>query len=108
MLPRPCLQCGRTYSTGNPTRCPRCHAQKEAARRTLLDDPSYRRHRRHLKTRRNVCHLCGLGIDPALKHPHPGSLSVDHATSRHHGGTNAPSNLKPAHLGCNSRKGAGT
>lgn len=105
MPPRPCLGCG--HLTTNGSRCGRCHPERERQRRHGLDDPAYRAERRRLRASGLPCHLCRRGINRTLKWPHPESFSVDHLTSREHGGTNAPSNLAPAHLGCNSSKGAG-
>jgi 5-methylcytosine-specific restriction endonuclease McrA len=46
-----------------------------------------------------VCHLCGCAIEP-------GEGTRDHVVPLRFGGTNDPSNLKPAHRACNSAKGA--
>ncbi|ALD74575.1 HNH endonuclease [Trueperella pyogenes] len=51
------------------------------------------------------CHICHGLINPQLKAPDPGSYSIDHVLPRAHGGSDALENLRPAHLGCNSRKG---
>ena len=51
------------------------------------------------------CHICHQLINPALRAPDPGSYSIDHVLPRALGGSNALENLRPAHLGCNSRKG---
>lgn len=52
------------------------------------------------------CHICLQEIDPALRRPHPQSLSIDHLVPQSRGGSNALENLRPAHLGCNSARGA--
>lgn len=58
-----------------------------------------------------VCHLCYLPINADLKWPHSGSLSIDHLiplTPYKNGdqpGTHTWGNVRPAHLGCNSRRG---
>jgi 5-methylcytosine-specific restriction endonuclease McrA len=44
------------------------------------------------------CHICKLLI--------VGKVSVDHVIPRSHGGTDHISNLRPAHLRCNKRRGA--
>ena len=41
-----------------------------------------------------VCHLCGR----------PGATTADHLVPRHLHGSDAPGNLRPAHLRCNSRR----
>lgn len=51
------------------------------------------------------CHLCCKRVVPAVPSPHPQSPSFDHLVPISHGGTDAPENLRLAHLGCNSRRG---
>lgn len=48
-----------------------------------------------LETYGTTCHLCG----------EPGADTADHVIARNRGGTNAISNLKPAHGSCNSARG---
>lgn len=55
----------------------------------------------------NICWLCGERIDMALAHPDRMSWSADHITPVAHGGTSTIENLKPAHLGCNGKRGKG-
>lgn len=45
--------------------------------------------------RGGVCHLCG----------EPGADTLDHVVPLSRGGSNGVGNLRPAHRGCNSRKG---
>lgn len=45
-----------------------------------------------------VCHLCGGGIEP-------GDLHFDHVIPLARGGTHTYDNIRPAHAGCNLRKG---
>jgi len=53
-----------------------------------------------------VCWLCGLPIDRALPPNHPMSATVDHVEPLSLGGDPLdPSGLRPAHHGCNSRRG---
>ncbi|MBS6102607.1 MAG: HNH endonuclease [Actinomyces sp.] len=52
------------------------------------------------------CWLCGLPINPRYKHPHPQCFTADHVVARRDGGSDAISNLRPAHLQCNLRRGA--
>lgn len=42
------------------------------------------------------CHLCGQ----------PGATTADHLVPRSHGGDDSLDNLRPAHLSCNSARGA--
>ena len=44
-----------------------------------------------------TCHLCGERI--------AGLVTADHVVPRSLGGTNAYDNLRPAHFGCNLRRG---
>jgi 5-methylcytosine-specific restriction endonuclease McrA len=53
------------------------------------------------------CGICGKRISARLKYPHPMSASIDHVVPLAKGGTHAKENLRPAHLDCNVRKGAG-
>lgn len=53
-----------------------------------------------------ICHLCGEYIDRDLPARHPMSWSLDHIIPLARGGARYDySNLAPAHLSCNSRKG---
>ena len=49
------------------------------------------------------CGLCGAVIDPELKYPHPGSLSIDHIDPD---GEHVPENWQASHLRCNLDAGA--
>jgi hypothetical protein len=53
------------------------------------------------------CHLCRKRVDPRIKAPDRRCPSFDHLDPVSDGGTDARSNVKLAHLGCNSRRGAG-
>jgi 5-methylcytosine-specific restriction endonuclease McrA len=53
-----------------------------------------------------VCWLCREPINLDLPRTHPFGLSLDHVQPRSQGGTDAVSNLRPAHLRCNLRRGA--
>jgi 5-methylcytosine-specific restriction endonuclease McrA len=60
------------------------------------------------------CWICQLPIDlrpPTEGGPEPRSrwaFSVDHVTPRSRGGQSTLANARPAHYGCNSRRGNGT
>ena len=51
-----------------------------------------------------VCGICDKPINPKLKHPHLHSKTIDHVIPLSKGGADAPDNLQPAHLICNSYK----
>lgn len=51
------------------------------------------------------CHLCGIPIDYSLTYPDPMSKSLDHVIPLSKGGAHTLSNVKMAHLRCNSKKG---
>lgn len=51
-----------------------------------------------------VCHICGKGIDLALKNPDPMAGVVDHVIALARGGPDVPSNKRPAHRACNRDK----
>ena len=52
------------------------------------------------------CWLCTEAIDPQLKYPDPGSLSVDHVVPLAQLGPHAYRNVRAAHLTCNVKRGA--
>lgn len=59
-------------------------------------DRDYRNKRARILRASDVCWICGL----------PGADSVDHVVPLDRGGTNDPSNLRPAHMHpCNRAKG---
>lgn len=65
--------------------------------------------RENIKATKPPCYHDGQPIDYTLKHPDPGSFSVDHLKSwRDHPELREdPANLVAAHLRCNQSKGAG-
>lgn len=80
------------------TRCPGHERVYQQARnrqpaRAAYQDPAYRR-----IPLGGVCWLCGQ----------PGADTRDHVVALAAGGTNDPSNIRPAHRACNSRRGAST
>lgn len=53
-----------------------------------------------------TCHICGDAVDLSLPKYHPMSKSFDHVIPLSKGGSHSMVNVKLAHFGCNSRKGA--
>lgn len=68
-----------------------------------LNDREYRRRREALRTLRLPCWICKRPIDYELRWPDPMSFSADHYIPRSLGGA-LLGELRPAHLGCNSRR----
>lgn len=54
-----------------------------------------------------VCGICRKPIDKSLRFPHSMSPTVDLILPWSRGGLAEVGNVRPAHLGCNSRRGAG-
>lgn len=52
-----------------------------------------------------ICGLCGLPVDPRLRHPDPMSASLDHILPISLGGSHTWDNVQLAHLHCNCSKG---
>lgn len=65
--------------------------------------PSFRR--RVYFQGKGICGICTEPIDLRLDYPNPKSFSVDHIIPRSAGGSHHISNLQPAHLDCNARRG---
>lgn len=55
-----------------------------------------------------ICALCDGPIDLTLNYRDPMAWTLDHIIPINVGGTNARSNLQPAHRSCNGAKGDGT
>lgn len=51
------------------------------------------------------CHLCRKKVNRLLEWPAPKSPSLDHLVPLSEGGTHDPTNVRLAHLVCNTRKG---
>ncbi len=90
---QPCLDCGLAgpWKDRHGVRCPPHAEAHESKRRKAYKAPAYR-----ATPTGGVCWLCGK----------PGADTKDHVRPLSKGGTNDPSNLRPAHRACNSRKGA--
>ncbi|WP_427174464.1 HNH endonuclease [Arthrobacter sp. 92] len=56
---------------------------------------------------KGVCGICGTSVDISLRHPHPGSASMDHIIHRsNRGSTHEWANLRLAHRQCNLERNA--
>lgn len=129
--PRKCIMCGadfvRHYSSKTcGVECGKARVrQVNAAKRTSPDSVRIRRRRSNALRRQRAgghhqsgrwrricerdgyeCHICNQPIDAELRAPDRMSPSVDHVVPLAHGGADTDDNLKPAHYGCNSRRGA--
>lgn len=58
----------------------------------------------------SVCHICGDNIDQGIHYLDRWAWTLDHVESldTHPHLAHDPANLRPAHRGCNSRKGNGS
>jgi hypothetical protein len=74
-------------------------------RRPDLDTPEYRKARAELRALGLPCWLCRRPIRYDLSGPDPRAFSADHIVSPLKGGGHE-GNLRPACLGCNSRRAA--
>lgn len=95
-----CLTCHRLIAHGESycsahTRQPRRSTPKVSPRKRGLTH-AYEKNRGVVLSLSRVCVLCSK----------PGANSADHVIPRKHGGDNSLYNLVPAHLACNSRRGA--
>lgn len=68
-------------------------------------DRHYQREREQLLARSTHCAICGGPLYPNLRFPHPLSSTADHIRELAMGGGHR-GNLRPAHLRCNSSRGA--
>lgn len=100
---RVCVTCGAPFTRRNtrqrhcPTHEPRGREHASPTTRAQLDGTGLYDKNRHIVLAGNPsCAICGL----------PGADSVDHVLPVALGGTNALSNLRPAHLSCNCSRGA--
>jgi 5-methylcytosine-specific restriction endonuclease McrA len=65
-------------------------------------------HKQQAHARNDACVRCGQPIDWAAPPRTPSSYTADHITPTSHGGTDALSNLRTMHYGCNASRGDGT
>jgi 5-methylcytosine-specific restriction endonuclease McrA len=69
-----------------------------------LNDRTYRARCKALRAQGGPCHICGRDIDLALPYTDKDSWTADHLIPRSKGGQ-LLGELRPAHRGCNSRRG---
>ena len=92
-VPKRCVTCGAATTAGR--RCPTCevmhqHRRNAQPRRRAYADPVYR-----AIPLGGRCWVCGqMGAD-----------TRDHVVPLAMGGSNEPSNVRPAHRACNSGRG---
>lgn len=53
-----------------------------------------------------ICSICGLPINPLLKHPDRYAATLEHKFALSRGGEHSKDNCAPSHYICNMRKGA--
>lgn len=89
----------RTYNDASRSR--------DARRRALKTHPGAEKISAREVAERDawICGLCSRIIDPALRWPHPSSLTVDHIHPLSLGGQHIMANVQAAHAECNTRKG---
>lgn len=113
-VPRPCRGCGIAFVAQRKSQVFHDAACRERDERRLPDNVEHRR-RAKLVQRRframiyardgGVCYLCHQAIDAARRFPDRMSPTIDHVMPYAAGGSDHPSNLRAAHLGCNMDKG---
>jgi 5-methylcytosine-specific restriction endonuclease McrA len=101
MLKRSC-KCGKLHLRGTP--CPLVSMRKNTRRSNPTYATTAYRHSRKLlidNTWKNrlPCHICGRPFTQRA------DITADHIVPVARGGSNDISNLSPAHLSCNSRRG---
>lgn len=85
--------------------------QQDAARGTWRQrgyDREYDLNRAAVLREEHDCWLCGKPVDKTLPGTHPNGPSIDHLTRRTDGGTNHRTNLRLAHLHCNTGRHTGS
>ena len=97
---RGCLDCGNRFipaKSRSNSRCNNC----ESRRRSLeaYNDPQYRKLRNILLSAAVICSICGKGKEK------DNPFTVDHIVPVSKKGSNDASNMRIAHLKCNSKRG---
>lgn len=110
-----CLECGMRIEVPHdqigwpPLHCSeRCRHQRHSARYGSRGmDPRYiQGTRRELVFERDgwICQLCFEPVDPTLTWPHRMMATIDHIIPVVNGGAHVQSNVRLAHLSCNTRR----
>lgn len=104
----PCAHCGTPFvATCGQTRYCSSLCRHRAQNARVAPSPTLNKRLRILNRDGWRCWICERPIDPTLLGTVSSEApSVDHHTPRILGGSNADENLRAAHLGCNSRRGA--
>lgn len=95
---RPCLTHGCTNDAlrgARRSRCASCQRRWDRERNARPERAAYRDPVYLAQPKHGVCYLCG----------EPGADTREHVIPLSKGGTNEPSNIRPAHRACNSGKG---
>lgn len=110
-----CFRCKQFRPTGEFLRmglnalqseCRACHLMRASDRRAKVK-LGERVYRSKVYERDGwICQVCGLLVDPALRHPNRMAASLDHRVPLARGGTHTFANCQLAHFSCNARKGA--
>lgn len=114
----PCASCGQAFVPFRRWKvCSyACHLERESRAQALrrLKRAGYRPADPDFFTRPQVyrrdgwiCQLCYEPIDPELKWPDPGSVTLDHVVPIADGGAHTLENVQAAHASCNCAKGGG-
>jgi hypothetical protein len=112
VVTRPCAFCTEPFASARPRQrfCSALCLNRDQNQRAYR--ASSNRHFPRIRGRQRLaiavrdgwrCGICGAVIDPALRWPHPGSLSIDHVDPN---GAHDPANWQASHLACNVAKGA--
>lgn len=102
--PRPCIVCGRSFDPGFSAARKYCGKLCKPSGR-IAGSVNKRTWVERLGAEDGwSCWLCDSSIDPALYWPDPRAGSVDHVVPVTRGGTDERSNLRLAHLHCNTAR----
>jgi 5-methylcytosine-specific restriction endonuclease McrA len=129
-IPRPCQLCGESFTSQHREQrfcgwsCAKSHLRQQGY---LQRGDRRAKNRERMAARRAngirrkpgrwveicerdgwACHICGLPITQRLAGRNQGAPTVDHLVPLSCGGSDADSNLKAAHFGCNAKRGART
>jgi len=92
----------RAWARANPEKVSARGRRRRARQRGVPADTVYIAEL--LQEQKFRCSLCQKRINPKIKYPDSMSASIDHVIPLSQGGTGERSNLRAAHMGCNSAK----